>query len=219
MGNETRQFVSRGGLKLDAALSAFGLDVTGRLCADFGCNVGGFTDCLLQRGAEKVYAVDTGYGTLAWTLRTDPRVVVMERTNALHVEAPEPVDLVVIDAAWTCQEYIIPAAMAWLAPVDGTVADETPALPCTVSLLKPHYEMARIDPRRRHGKAPLTTDETDEVLRTVTARLGELGWTVAEAMASPLKGKGGNTEFLLRVTRDLQNGVTKNLQDGRRCIE
>ncbi len=213
MGNEPGQFVSRGGEKLDAALSAFGLDVTGRLCADFGCNVGGFTDCLLQRGAAKVYAVDTGYGALAWTLRKDPRVVVMERTNALHVEAPEPVDLVVIDAAWTCQEHIIPAAMAWLGPVDKAAADSAPALPCVVSLLKPHYEMARIDPRRRHRKAPLTTDETDEVLRTVTTGLTEQGWTVAQAIASPIKGKGGNTEFLLRVTRDVWSSETKNLQD------
>ena len=208
MGNGSGQFVSRGGEKLHAALSAFGLDVTGRICADFGCNVGGFTDCLLQRGAAKVYAVDTGYGTLAWTLRKDPRVVVMERTNALHVEAPEPVDLVVVDAAWTCQEYIVPAAMAWLAPAE----DDGP-LPCAVSLVKPHYELARIDPRRRHRKAPLTTDETDEVLRTVTATLAGQGWRVSDATASPVKGKGGNTEFLLRVTRGLQNGETKSLQD------
>jgi len=108
-------FVSRSGLKLDAALEAFDLDVRDAVCADFGCNVGGFTDCLLRRGASTVYAVDTGYGALAWKLRKDPRVVVMERTNALHCEVPASVDVVVIDVAWTPQERIIPAAMRWLA--------------------------------------------------------------------------------------------------------
>jgi len=194
------RFVSRGGEKLRAALEAFALDVADRTCADFGCNVGGFTDCLLQRGAAKVYAIDTGYGALAWTLRKDPRVVVMERTNALHVECVEPVDLVVIDAAWTCQEHIVPAAMRWLAPRGS---DDAP-LPCVVSLLKPHYEMARLDPSRRHRKGPLTADETEHVRTTVVSRLAEQGWSVRDAVRSPVRGKGGNSEFLLRITKDLQ---------------
>ena len=195
-----RRFVSRGGEKLDAALEAFGVDVAGRRCADFGCNVGGFTDCLLQRGAAKVYAIDTGYGALAWTLRKDPRVVVMERTNALHLEPVEEVDLVVVDAAWTCQEHIVPAAMEWLAPRRGGDA----ALPCVVSLLKPHYEMARLDPKRRRRKGPLTADELEHVRAAVAARLGDQGWRVRDAILSPVTGKGGNSEFLLRLTKDLQ---------------
>ena len=106
-----RPFVSRAGAKLDHALDAFGFEVSGLRCADFGCNVGGFTDCLLQRGAERVVAIDTGYGVLAWKLRNDDRVEVRERTNALHADPPdEPLDLVVIDLAWTPQRLALPAA-------------------------------------------------------------------------------------------------------------
>src|SRR5436309_2115272 len=99
-------FVSRAGQKLDHALDVFKIDVAGLTCADLGCNVGGFVDCLLQRGAAKVYAVDTGYGVLDWKLRKDARVIVMERTNAMHVALPERVTLVTIDVAWTRQQYI-----------------------------------------------------------------------------------------------------------------
>src|SRR5215203_5161018 len=103
-------FVSRAGQKLDHALATFGLDVTGRTCADLGSNTGGFVDVLLWRGAAKVYAIDTGYGALEWKLRKDPRVVVMERTNAMHVKLPEQVGVVTIDVAWTKQRHILPAA-------------------------------------------------------------------------------------------------------------
>src|SRR3954464_2055528 len=104
------EFVSRAGQKLEHALVKFSIDVTGWICADLGCNVGGFVDCLLQRGAAKVYAIDTGYGALDWKLRKDPRVVTMERTNAMHVSLPEQVDLVTIDVAWTRQNKILPSA-------------------------------------------------------------------------------------------------------------
>src|ERR1041384_1734333 len=108
----TGSYVSRGGLKLAGALDAFNVDVKGWICADLGCNVGGFTDCLLQRGAAKVYAVDTGYGAFAWKLRNDPRVVVMERTNTLYLQPPAVgIDLVVIDLGWTRQIHAIPAAL------------------------------------------------------------------------------------------------------------
>src|SRR3954471_11748390 len=110
------EFASRAGLKLDHALNVFAIDVTGLVCADLGSNVGGFVDCLLRRGAAKVYAVEKGYGVLEWRLRKDPRVVVMERTNAMHVELPEPVSLVTIDVAWTRQRNILPAAKRLLAP-------------------------------------------------------------------------------------------------------
>src|SRR6476620_12477068 len=124
-------FVSRAGQKLDHALGAFAIDVAGRTCADLGSNAGGFVDCLLQRGAAKVYAVDTGYGVLEWKLRKDPRVVVMERTNAMHVTLPEPVSLVTIDVAWTRQRNILPAARRILT-AGGTV----------ITLIEPHYEAA-----------------------------------------------------------------------------
>src|SRR3981081_903095 len=104
------QFVSRAGLKLDHALNHFGIDVTGHTCADLGSNTGGFVDCLLQRGAAKVYAIDTGYGALDWKLRKDPRVAVMERTNAMHAELPEKVTRISIDVAWTKKKHILPAA-------------------------------------------------------------------------------------------------------------
>src|SRR5256885_13294789 len=103
-------FVSRAGQKLEHSLDVVRIDVAGLICADLGCSTGGFTDCLLQRGAAKVFAVDTGYGVLDWKLRKDPRVVVMERTNAMHVELPEPVQLVTIDVAWTKQRHILPSA-------------------------------------------------------------------------------------------------------------
>ena len=126
------KYVGRGGEKLAWALDHFGVDVTGLICCDLGSNVGGFVDCLLQRGATKVYSVDTSYGTLAWTLRQDPRVIVMERTNALHVELPEAVDLVTCDVGWTKQAKVLPRAMGLLAP-GGVI----------ISLLKPQYEAAR----------------------------------------------------------------------------
>src|SRR6266568_6949275 len=120
-------FASRAGQKLDHALTVFQLDVTGLICADLGSNVGGFVDCLLKRNAGKIYAVEKGYGVLEWRLRKDPRVVVLERTNAMHVTLPEPVALVTIDVAWTKQRNILPAARRILAS-DGTV----------VTLIKPH---------------------------------------------------------------------------------
>jgi len=184
VGSGPGQFVGRGGEKLRAALDAFRLDVDGATCADFGCNVGGFTDCLLQRGAAKVYAVDTGYGQLAWRLRVDPRVVVLERTNALHCPVPEPVDLVVIDVAWTPQERIVPAAGAWLRP-GGQI----------VSLLKPHYEMAKL--RRRKPAAPLKASQAEGVCLEVCRRLAERGAEVLAVMRCGLPGKGGNREFFL----------------------
>lgn len=179
------QFVSRAGDKLDAALDAFGLDVAGSVCADFGCNVGGFTDCLLARGAAKVYAVDTGYGALAWRLRRDGRVAVMERTNALHTYPPEPVDLVTIDVAWTQQERIIPAAMRWLKAASGRI----------VSLLKPHYELTKM--RKAKPAAALSEAQARAVCLEVCRRLTEIGCAPEAVVQSAITGKGGNLEFLL----------------------
>ncbi|MEM1329300.1 MAG: SAM-dependent methyltransferase [Planctomycetota bacterium] len=129
-GGPARRFVSRGGLKLRHALDEFGIDPTGLRCADLGCSVGGFTDCLLHANAASVIAVDTAYGQLAYTLRRDTRVTVRERTNALHADPPEdPVDLVVIDLGWTPQRLVIPVALRWVRP-GGRI----------ITLIKPHYE-------------------------------------------------------------------------------
>ena len=189
MTSPPSQFVSREGLNLRAALDAFGLDPAGLVCADFGANVGGFTDCLLQAGAARVYAVDTGYGELAWRLRKDDRVVVMERTNALYVTCPEPagLDLVTIDVAFTPQRLIVPAAVKWLKPA-GRI----------VSLLKPHYERAKLRDGRPPGKPGRLTDtQAQELCEHVRAELEEMGYPVAGVITSPLRGKGGNAEFLL----------------------
>jgi 23S rRNA (cytidine1920-2'-O)/16S rRNA (cytidine1409-2'-O)-methyltransferase len=193
MPDPASPFVSRGGLKLDAALRAFHLDVTGFVCADLGCNVGGFTDCLLQHGAARVYAVDTGYGTLAWKLRQDPRVVVLERTNALHFEPGQlpgfdGCGLVTIDLAWTRQSHALPAARRWLKP-GGRI----------VTLIKPHYEA---DPRKSLLKrGVLEPADAERVMHEVLATLPSYGVKVEGHIVSPIlggasKGKQGNVEYL-----------------------
>jgi 23S rRNA (cytidine1920-2'-O)/16S rRNA (cytidine1409-2'-O)-methyltransferase len=174
-------FVSRAGEKLDHALNTFALDVTGITCADLGSNVGGFVDCLLQRGAAKVYAVETGYGVVNWKLRKDPRVVVMERTNAMHVTLPERVALVTIDVAWTKQRHILPAARRLLAD-DGTV----------VTLIKPHYEA---EPALLH-KGVLPTERVDDVVAGVREAVAAMGLEWVSDVLSPIKGAKGNTEVL-----------------------
>jgi 23S rRNA (cytidine1920-2'-O)/16S rRNA (cytidine1409-2'-O)-methyltransferase len=174
-------FVSRAGQKLDHALTTFEINVTGRTCADLGSNVGGFVDCLLQRGAAKVYAIDTGYGALDWTLRNDPRVVVMERTNAMHVALPEPVSLVTIDVAWTKQRLILPAARR-LVTRDGDV----------LTLIKPHYEA---EPARLR-KGVLPEENLDAVVEKVKYEVGQTGFVLRRTVRSPIKGTGGNVELL-----------------------
>ena len=177
----------RGGLKLDHALSRFGLDVAGLTCADLGCSTGGFTDCLLRRGAAKVYAVDTGYGVLDYRLRTDARVVVRERTNAMHVELPEHVDLVTIDASWTRQEKLLPTAARLLVP-DGRV----------VTLIKPHYEAGP----KRLRKGVLPSDALDAVLAAVRERVAACGFEVVAETPSPILGSGkNNVEILALLVR------------------
>jgi 23S rRNA (cytidine1920-2'-O)/16S rRNA (cytidine1409-2'-O)-methyltransferase len=195
-------FVGRGGLKLRHALDAFGIDPREWVCADFGANVGGFTDCLLQAGAARVYAVDTGYGTLAWKLRKDPRVVVMERTNALHApppraggEAPGLMDLIAIDLAWTPQRLAVPAALTWLNPL-GSI----------VSLVKPHYEVEKSESGLlREGV--LEEAEAERIAERTVERLTPLGVRVRGLSRSPITGgltkknKRGNTEWLVWLTR------------------
>jgi 23S rRNA (cytidine1920-2'-O)/16S rRNA (cytidine1409-2'-O)-methyltransferase len=177
-------FVSRAGDKLEHALATFGLDVGGRVCADLGSNAGGFVDCLLRRGAAKVYAVDTGYGALEWKLRKDPRVVVMERTNAMHAVLPEPVHVVTIDVAWTKQRHILPAARRMVAD-DGFV----------VTLIKPHYEA---DPSRL-VRGVLPEEDVDGVVSAVGADVVAAGFTLVRTVRSPIKGAKGNVEVLAEL--------------------
>jgi 23S rRNA (cytidine1920-2'-O)/16S rRNA (cytidine1409-2'-O)-methyltransferase len=174
-------FVSRAGAKLDHALNTFAIDVRDFVCADLGCSTGGFTDCLLQRGARKVYAVDTGYGVLDWKLRKDARVVVMERTNAMHVNLPEPVSLVSIDVAWTKQRFILPAAKKLL--------DRSGQI---VTLIKPHYEADKS--LLRNGLLP--AEQLAAVVLAVSGEIRSLGFEIAGLVDSPIKGSGGNAEVL-----------------------
>lgn len=197
-----KKYVSRGGLKLAHALEAFGLDVRAMRCADFGCNVGGFTDCLLKHGAAHVTAIDTGYGALAWTLRNDPRVRVMERTNALYAPLPsegDRVDLVVIDMGWTTQSKCVPAAMKWIRP-GGRI----------VTLIKPHYEKsAAMRDGREFGRGTgvLEAHEAEAVVQRVLEEVPVLGGQVLGWTRSPLEGgegKGnrtGNAEWLALLAR------------------
>jgi len=172
-----QKFVSRAGAKLEHALEEFRLEVTGLRCADFGCNVGGFTDCLLQRGAKHVTAIDTGYGALAWKLRQDPRVETRERTNALHAEAPAGgVDLVVLDLAWTPQRLAIPAALKWLAP-GGRI----------ITLIKPHYEL-RDEEKAWLDRGFLPHERVPGVVARVEAEMPALGAKVLGSTQSPLVG-------------------------------
>ncbi|MGH7213985.1 MAG: TlyA family RNA methyltransferase [Tepidisphaeraceae bacterium] len=174
-------FVSRAGQKLDHALTTFALDVRGFVCADLGSNTGGFVDCLLQRGAVKVYAIDTGYGVLDWKLRNDPRVVVMERTNAMHATLPEHVDVVTIDVAWTKQRHILPAARR-MVKQRGFV----------VTLIKPHYEAEA----SRLRKGVLPEEAVEEVVRGVESDVRAAGFEVHGTTTSPIKGAKGNVEVL-----------------------
>jgi len=182
-------YVSRGGVKLAAALEAFGIDVTGLVCADLGCSTGGFVDCLLQGGAARVYAVDTAYGQLAWSLRNDQRVIVYERTNALHAQPGEPCDLVTVDLGWTRQDKAIPAAMRWLKPGGQSRI---------ITLIKPHYEQPRPAGKRGRGRGKALDDAiAAQVARRVLAAMPTWGVQVLGHIPSPIRGgKGGNLEYL-----------------------
>lgn len=186
------RFVSRGGLKLERALDAFGLDPTDRVCMDVGASTGGFTDVLLRRGAARVYAVDVGQGQLAWSLRTDSRVVVMERTNARYlISLPEPVQCATIDVSFISLRLVIPAVAALMAP-DGWV----------VALVKPQFEAGRAEADRGGG---VITDPAvhRSVLTTLLAWLES--WqasagtklTARGLVPSPIVGREGNREYLL----------------------
>jgi len=179
------KFVSRGGIKLQAAIDQFGIDVKNIIVLDVGSSTGGFVDCLLQNGAAKVYALDTAYGELAWQLRNDKRVVVMERTNILYLEnLPELVDLITIDTSWTKLELVLPMAKKFLKP-EGII----------IALLKPHYETEEKVLRR--GIVPL--EKIEQIKDKVIAKIESLGFSIEEVIESPILGASGNKEFLLKV--------------------
>ena len=181
-------WVSRGGLKLAKALAAFAIDPTGKVAIDVGASTGGFTDVLLSYGAARVYAVDVGHGQLAWKLRSDERVVVMERTNARHLTAeqiPEPVDMVVCDASFIGLETVLPAALALARP--GAVL---------AALIKPQFEVGK----GRVGKGGVVREPElhTEVCDRISAWLAALpGWRVEGLTESPILGPEGNKEFLI----------------------
>ena len=178
-------FVSRAGHKLAAALAAFNTRPTGRTCADLGSSTGGFVDCLLQHGAAKVYAIERGFGVLDYRLRTDPRVVVLERTNALTLALPESVDLVTIDVGWTRQRLILPIARGLLAP-GGSI----------ITLVKPHYEA---EPRLlRRGILP--PEHIQPILAPLRDNLERMHLRLLNELESPLPGRAGNREWLWHLT-------------------
>jgi 23S rRNA (cytidine1920-2'-O)/16S rRNA (cytidine1409-2'-O)-methyltransferase len=181
-------WVSRGGVKLDHALAHFAIDPKGLVCLDVGASTGGFTDVLLTRGAAKVYAVDVGHGQLAWKLRQDARVVVLERSNARHLtraEVPEPVQLIACDASFIGLETVLPAPLALAAPGAWLVA-----------LIKPQFEVGK----ERVGKGGVVRDPAlhAEVCERIAGWLGaQPGWRVLGVTQSPIAGPKGNIEFLI----------------------
>ena len=182
----TLPYVSRGGLKLEKAMSAFGLTLDGCICADIGASTGGFTDCMLQNGATKVYAVDVGYGQLDWKLRNDARVVCMERTNArylTHEQIPDELDFASIDVSFISLRLILPAVCGLLRQ-GGHVA----------SLVKPQFEAGR----EKVGKKGVVRDPAvhREVLENYLIHAKESGFTVLDLTYSPIRGPEGNIEYL-----------------------
>lgn len=184
-------YVSRGGLKLEKGLDHFSIPTAGRIALDVGSSTGGFTDCLLQRGAAKVYAVDVGTNQLAWKLRSDPRVVSMEKTNIRDItraQIPEPVNLVVCDASFIGLRTALPNALALAAPGANLVA-----------LIKPQFEVGK----GRVGKGGIVREPElhQEVVDTITTWLAEQpGWEVLGVTDSPITGADGNKEFLIAAT-------------------
>lgn len=183
-------YVSRGGLKLAKAMEVFGLDLTGMICADIGASTGGFSDCMLQHGASKVYAVDTGYGKLAWKLRTDERIVPLERTNArylTHEQIPEELDLASVDVSFISLRLILPALRGVLGP-NGQV----------VCLVKPQFEAGR----DKVGKKGVVRDPKVhlEVLEHFLVHADEADFSVKDITFSPIRGPEGNIEYLGHLT-------------------
>ena len=195
-------YVSRGGLKLEKALRDFGVDPTGYVCSDSGASTGGFTDCLLQKGAKKVFAIDVGYGQLAWSIRTDPRVVCMERTNIRYVtteDLGEPLDLSVVDVSFISLKIVLPAIKNLL--------KETGQVLC---LIKPQFEAGK----DKVGKKGVVRDPAvhEEVLENFLTLARELQFTVRNLTFSPVKGPEGNIEFLGHLSLSPDGGIEPDVK-------
>ena len=187
----TCPYVSRGGLKLEKALRDFGVDPTDYVCSDSGASTGGFTDCLLQQGARKVFAIDVGYGQLDWKIRSDPRVVVMERTNVRYVtpeQLGEPLDLSVVDVSFISLKIVLPVIKTFLKEKSGQV----------LCLIKPQFEAGK----EKVGKKGVVRDPAihKEVLDDFVALTNEIGFKILGLTFSPVKGPEGNIEFLAHLT-------------------
>lgn len=195
------QFVSRGGEKLAGALADFSFNPANLVCADVGSSTGGFTDCLLQQGVQRVYAIDVGYGQLAYKLRSDERVVVMERTNARYLESlDEKIDLAVVDASFISLTLLLPAIKQWLKDSADVIA-----------LIKPQFEAGKGEV----SKGGVVRDKSihRRVIRSVSKFASELGFTVNGITVSPIKGlKEGNTEFLIWLHYGEQDNVPIDLE-------
>jgi 23S rRNA (cytidine1920-2'-O)/16S rRNA (cytidine1409-2'-O)-methyltransferase len=191
------RYVSRGGEKLEAALEGFGVQVAGYVCADLGASTGGFTDCLLQHGAPKVYAIDVGKGQLDWKLRQDTRVVVMEETNARYVEKlPVPVDLVTIDASFISLKTLLPAVKAWLNEKGQLIA-----------LIKPQFEAGKQEVAK--GKGVIRDKQIHRrVLEEILGFVDQQGFGVRGLMRSPVLGPKGNVEFLVWGVRGKEQQIS-----------
>lgn len=184
-------YASRGGLKLEGALCAFGLSVAGLVCLDVGASTGGFTDCLLQHGAARVTAVDVGYGQMAWRLRRDPRVVVIERTNIRYMPAerlPEAVDLITIDTSFISLRVVVPAVLKFLRPAG-----------CILPLVKPQFEVGKGEV----GKGGVVSDPAQHarVLEDLKRFFEGLDLECSAAVPSPIEGPKGNREFFFLLRR------------------
>ncbi len=195
---DTCPYVSRGGLKLEKALRDFGVKPDGYVCSDSGASTGGFTDCLLQQGASKVFAIDVGYGQLDWKIRSDPRVVVMERTNIRYVtpeQLGEPLDLSVIDVSFIGLEIVLPTIKTLLKPASGQV----------LCLIKPQFEAGK----ENVGKKGVVRDPKvhQMVLDNFVTLVNSLGFTILGLTFSPVKGPEGNIEFLGHLTLAEQEGI------------
>ncbi len=194
---ETLKYVSRGGLKLEKALDTFPIILADKTCIDIGASTGGFTDCMLQNGAKKVFAVDVGYGQFAWKLRNDPRVVNMERTNIRYVtpeDIGEPIDFASIDVSFISLRLVLPAAKALLGP-DGEIA----------ALIKPQFEAGRA----QVGKKGVVKDPKVhfEVVKNILTFAAESGLAAAGLSYSPIKGPEGNIEYLAYLQNS--GGISK----------
>jgi 23S rRNA (cytidine1920-2'-O)/16S rRNA (cytidine1409-2'-O)-methyltransferase len=199
------KYVSRGGFKLEAALDHFHVDPAGMICADVGSSTGGFTDCLLQRGAARVYALDVGNNQLHWKLRNDPRVVVMEKVNVRYLDAlPEPLDLAVIDVSFISLELVLPSVFRWMTAPPASRGDVPPPLKGrgdVVALIKPQFEAGK----DKVGKGGIVRDPAvhQKVIERIAAFCANAGWPVQGVIESPILGADGNKEFLALLRRQL----------------